>query len=661
MAGWVMCFPTALPSALFGQDQTETTEQEKRPNWFRPTAEFGRRGSEPGEMLWPRSVALGDDERLFIADSGNHRIQIFSPEGKSIGCFGKLGSGPGELRNPGGVVLGLQGELYVADTGNDRVEVFDAQGGFLREWGGHGISPGRLVRPVALAVLPDRIAVVENGNCRIQFFKPSGEPLNSFGTFGENPGEFKEPSGIAADEDGALYVADAGIHRIQKFDSAGRFVQQWGAWGYPEGLLSSPRGLSYSHGRLYVADCANHRIQVFDRAGNFLSQWGAPGAVAHEGGGRLHYPWAIAVGRSGARAVVCEALEHRCQVFSLANARSSMPARELPWWEGLHARFHAAMFPVLAGNLSREVGRWGRAPPVLAAIPEQDSHSVLFFDISLRPCFLVTRTGGVGRRMGEFRWPALLAANARSGRFVVCDQDNRRLQVLELPRDPKSMTGFVRAVKIIASVEPGRTVPKSEKDYHPECASVDGVAVDDEGNLLVADGGNGVILKLDPEGGFMRLLGRLGRSDGGILTSVGIAASPDRKLLYVADPSRFRIVAMTPDGRVQFEWGRYGSEGKDCFLLPSGVSVDDEGLVYVTDAGQNVVKKFDSKGSWIGEWGGSGADNGQFSSPTGISFISPDRIVVEDFGNHRGQIFNRQGEFQAFFYKGGKSSPMPSR
>jgi DNA-binding beta-propeller fold protein YncE len=509
--------------------------------------------------------------------------------------------------------------------------------------------------------MKDQVSVVEGGNPRVQVFSPEGKPLLCFGKLGERPGEFKEPTGIALDEEGQIFVVEGGNHRIQKFDPAGKFLQQWGTWGYPEGLLSTPGGLAYARGRLYVADTGNHRIQVFDRSGTYLWQWGAASPVLHGGHGRLHFPGAIGVTPTGARAVVCEPLEHRCQVFSLGNARSAALVNDLPWWESLHARFHAAMFPVLPANSAREIGRWGRSPPVLAAMPEQESHYILFFDISLRPCYLVTRMGGVGRRLGEFRWPSGLTVDGRTGRFFICDRGNRRVEILELPRDLKSSTGFARTVRVISAFAPDQMVPKTLEGYHFECATLDGVALDPEGNVLVADATNGVVLMFDPEGRFIRAIRDASPPDGLLERPVGVAVSPDGKTVYTVDQYGFRIVARSSEGAYRFSWGRRGAQGETSFLLPTAIAVDGDGFVYVADAGQQVVKKFDSQGKFVLQWGGYGAADGQFSSPTGIVFIRPNRIVVEDFGNHRGQVFTPQGEFLAFFYKGGKSSPFPVR
>jgi DNA-binding beta-propeller fold protein YncE len=59
-----------------------------------------------------------------VADSWNHRIQLFAPDGKFIAAWGSKGKGDGQLDTPYGLAVDGRGRVYVADTGNHRVVVF---------------------------------------------------------------------------------------------------------------------------------------------------------------------------------------------------------------------------------------------------------------------------------------------------------------------------------------------------------------------------------------------------------------------------------------------------------------------------------------------------------------------------------------------------------
>ena len=90
----------------------------------------------PGEFKWPSDVATDASGRVYVMDNANHRIQVFGPDGAYVKQLGSYGTGNGQfifpLGMPSGMAFGADGCLYVADTGNCRVQVWDANGNFLR-------------------------------------------------------------------------------------------------------------------------------------------------------------------------------------------------------------------------------------------------------------------------------------------------------------------------------------------------------------------------------------------------------------------------------------------------------------------------------------------------------------------------------------------------
>lgn len=137
-----------------------------------PSLEWGHTGREVGEFSRPQSIAIAKDGRIFIADSCNHRIQIFRLEdGKSveIGTWGELGTEIGQLRYPYGICFNLDGELMIAEWGNNRVQKFTAEGKSLGVWGGLGREKGQLSQPWTVAVnSKGRTYVLDSYNHRVQ-------------------------------------------------------------------------------------------------------------------------------------------------------------------------------------------------------------------------------------------------------------------------------------------------------------------------------------------------------------------------------------------------------------------------------------------------------------------------------------------------------------
>jgi len=104
----------------------------------RPILVFGSRGSEAGFFTWPRGVAIGPDNSIVVADSSNHRVQVFDSKGVFIKEFGQYGTEPGEFDCLAGVAVNRIGQFIISDRYNHRIQVFDPSGRWLRSFGSQG-------------------------------------------------------------------------------------------------------------------------------------------------------------------------------------------------------------------------------------------------------------------------------------------------------------------------------------------------------------------------------------------------------------------------------------------------------------------------------------------------------------------------------------------
>lgn len=191
----------------------------------------------------------------------------YSGSGVLITSWGSGGSGNGQFSNPHGLATDASGYVYVADTGNGRVQKFTSSGAYVTQWGA-----------AAMCVATDASGnVYAAGDNRVQKFASTGALLGQWGSPGSGNGQFSQAFGIATDTDGDVYVADYGNDRVQKFTDSGAYIMQWGSFGSGNGQFRSPMGVAAdAAGNIFVADARNYRIQKFgpDPTPTTSSSWG---------------------------------------------------------------------------------------------------------------------------------------------------------------------------------------------------------------------------------------------------------------------------------------------------------------------------------------------------------------------------------------------------
>lgn len=593
------------------------------PTALPPVRVLGAHDAAPAVFRGPRSLAVGPDGLLYVADTGLHRVRVLGPDGAVRRSWGRYGGGPGEFRFPAGIAVDREGRVHVADAGNGRLQVFEADGRFRAERGG-------LAFPAALALGPDRVAVVEPEAGRVRVFADDGRRLHAIESL-------RDPADAGYDDAGRLFVAEAGHHRIRIFDAEGRDAGGWGSWGQLSGYLNRPEGLACAGGRIYVADTGNHRIQVFDPDGTLRRQWGAGGLRAHQAEGRLHGPSDVAL--AAGFAAVCEPLEDRVQIFPLGGEGGSR-VTDTPWWERAHSRGVAAE----PGTVP--VPPTGRTPEnsVLAAATDRDAHAVFFADVAQQAASrLVARAGGYGARLGQFNGPTSVALDAAALRAYVCDRGNRRIQVLEIERDPARAYGASDRVRVVGAL----------------ALPCDALALDGRGRLYAVDTARAEVHVLEAGRTLLRTLKPPPEPGAPAPRWTAVAAAADGERIYVADANACRILAFDGQGRFLRAWGRQGDE-PDGFGRPSGLAVDVRGFVHVADADRHVLKTFDAEGVFQGVIGTPGTGPGRLRSPGALAFRPPSHLMADDAGNHLGQVFTLEGKTSGFWLKAG-FPPLRSR
>jgi len=270
---------------------------------------FGDRDGS-GRLEQPIGIAVSAAGDVFVSDSGNQRIAVFSAEGTFLRGFGRAGSGAGELDRPMHLGFAPDGLLYVAEYLNDRISVFEPNGAFVRH-----IEPPGVDAPGGVAVGPNgALYVPDFYNHRVLVRESSDDSgWRDWGTPGRvRAGSIHYPTDVDLAPDGSLWVADAYNNRIQRFDDGESIeIAGWGLFGRAFGFQVAD-GLGVDgEGRVWAVDFYGGQIRVFDPDGTPLLTFAEPGTEA----GQLRHPTDVAI--ADGRVYVADFGNNRVQVWRM--------------------------------------------------------------------------------------------------------------------------------------------------------------------------------------------------------------------------------------------------------------------------------------------------------------------------------------------------------
>lgn len=243
-------------------------------------------------------VATDAAGNVFVFNRGEHPVIVFDRQGRFLRSWGE-----GKFTRPHGITIGPDDAVYCVDDADHTVRKYSSEGRLLLTLGTSGRRSDTGATTVDYRTihqagppfnLPTNVAIAPNGemyvadgygNARVHRFAPDGRLLASWGTPGSGAGEFHVPHGIAVDADGTVYVADRENSRVQRFTSAGTFIDQWTDVARPCEVFID------AHGNVCVAELGYRagmfpgnepppgnptggRTSVFDADGRLQARWG---------------------------------------------------------------------------------------------------------------------------------------------------------------------------------------------------------------------------------------------------------------------------------------------------------------------------------------------------------------------------------------------------
>jgi tripartite motif-containing protein 71 len=241
--------------------------------------QWGTRGRDEFAFNYPRMIAIDPtDDSVVVADTDNHRIKKYDNDGNFVCQAGGLGEVGQLMRNPHGVDIGPDGKIYVTDTRNGLLKVFSPSCVFLfKSPYAKGSAGGSLTYPRGIAVDPvdgslwvadSSLGIVKHYDVDLVNQTISYIPGDNLGSKGTNPNQWGGPFDVEVSTD-RVYVADSPRNQIKVWTKTGTFVEAYGGGGKALGKFQQPQGMDFdpTTGNLWVCEQKNERVQVLKIVG----------------------------------------------------------------------------------------------------------------------------------------------------------------------------------------------------------------------------------------------------------------------------------------------------------------------------------------------------------------------------------------------------------
>jgi sugar lactone lactonase YvrE len=570
----------------------------------------------------PAGVAMDAAGNVYVADSSNQTIRMITPAGlvtTLAGSAGTSGTNDGtgvaaRFNTPSGVALDSQGNVYVADTGNHAIR---------------RITPTGEVTTLAGAL---------------------GTSGSVDGTGGA--ARFYLPASVAVDAAGNVFVADAANHTIRRI-STNAVVTTWagsaGAAGSANGTggsarFNGPNGVAVgTNGNVYVADTFNHTIRKITASRAVTTLAGSAGTAGSANGtgtaARFNQPASVAADAAG-NVYVADYSNNSLRKVTSAGVVTTL-AGMTGGSGALDATANAARFSYPAGTAVDAAGN--------VYVADFANHTIR----KISPAGVVTTFAGLAGTSGSangtgssahFYRPTSVAVDG-AGNLYVADSNNHTIRKITPARVVTTLAGSAGK---FGSTDGTGTTARFNAPF--------GVAVDANTNVYVADTWNHTLRKITRAGVVTTLAGTAGStgSTNGPGNAArfnypqGVAVDRDANV-YVADEGNHTIRKITPDGTVTTLAGSAGESGSadgpgsDArFNLPSGLAVDSSGNLYVGDTWNHTLRKITPDGTvttLAGSAGRAGSAEGtgstaSFYAPEGLAVDANGRVYVADSDNH---------------------------
>jgi len=603
----------------------------------------------------PLAIALDSAGNLYIADENDNRIRkvgasgiITTFAGNGIpGYTGDRGKAiNASLSGPVSVAADANGNLYIADRGNARVRRVSLDGtidnfagnGITGFSGDNGPAVSAQIDPLAVAVDSRGNVFISDGtNFRIRRVGSNGIITTIAGTGSAGYGGDNGPArsalidlviDLTVDASGNIYLADFFNGFVRKIDASGQISVVAGAGssgriddGSPATqAVLLPAGVALDKaGSLYISDANRSVVRRVDLSSGLIYTVAGNGIAGYAGdngsatSAELNGPTGLAI-----------ASDYQIFVADFVNSRVRMIA--------------SGIITTFAGTGD---GDGGPASSAFLNLPEglavDGTNNIVIADTGNFASRRFSPGGNISA-FGQLNGAPSGVAADDAGNFYVTDDEPLLLKVTSAG---------------VTSIVAGNGMDGYSGDNGPGTSATisapTGVAVDALGNVYLTDFNHSRIRRIDPSGTITTIAGNGDfhfSGDNGPATSAGLdpydVAVDEKGNLYVADQFNSRIRKITPDGTITtvagtgaYGYSGYGGPATAARLaIPTGVAADSSGNFFIADEGNSAVRRVTSSGLMT-----TIAGNGNFSpsagdgGPAAAAQLNPWRVAVDTSGN----------------------------
>jgi len=441
---------------------------------------------------------------------------------------------------------------------------------FRRSWGGEA---DQIYAATDLVVASNGdILIAMDGLDRILKISSSYNTYTTFGKPGYGEGEIADSYGLALAPNGNVYVTNRGS-RVSVFTPQGVYVNSWGTAGTGPGEFLGPRGITVDqNGVVFVADKQNNRIQKFNLAGTYL------GEISHnpEYPNRLNGPMDVVVDNSG-NIYLVDGSGFTVEKYS--------PSGEF-------------------------ITEWGQLNAVSVDLDEQGN--VYVMDTVHQKIF---QYSNAGQYIGEWEFEAFRNSygggiDYKNGFIYLAYSGNYFAQKLDMDGSQNYRWGPYS--------------PAPEK-----FDAISGIAVDNQGRILVADEVDHRIQVFNTDGSLLQVVTHINQENSLPFSPIDVAVDSNG-FYYVVDAVTDRLFKFTPEWIFIEQWGTQGEQPGQ-FMFPMSLNVDQLGMVYVADYYRECVVKFDASGVFLKEWCNNSGGITDMTAPYDITIDHLGIVYVVDY------------------------------